>query len=130
MMHGMTDSGNDQLVSLARSWINSPQLKITHGAFKNEGYDPSQRAYIISSAGTSEKSSFEIELLADEGSPVVNPAFLIKNWNKKEISLKIDGKPVERGKEFRFSQLSTPDGFDQIIWLKLTSMKKILIEFK
>jgi hypothetical protein len=37
---------------------------------------------------------------------------------------------VERGKEFRFSQLSTPDGFDQIIWLKLTSMKKILIEFK
>jgi len=130
MMHGMTNSGDDQLVSLARSWINPPQLKITHGAFKNEGYDPSQRAYIISSTGASDKSSLGIELIAGEGSPVVNPAFLIKNWNKKEISLKIDGKSVTRGKEFRYSQLSTPDGFDQIIWLKLTSMKNIIVEFK
>jgi hypothetical protein len=129
-MHGMTDSGNDQLVSLARSWLNPPQLKITYGAFKNEGYDPSQRAYIISSDGTSEKSSLGIELQADEGSPVVNPAFLIKNWTKKEITLKIDGKSVMRGKEFRCSQLSTPEGFDQIIWLKLTSKKNVLVELK
>jgi len=130
MMHGMTNADDDQLVLLAKSWINPPHLKITHGAFKDEGYDPSQRAYIISSAGTSEKSSVGIELRADEGSPVVNPAFLIKNWNKKNISLKIDGKSVERGEKYRYSQLSTPDGFDQIIWLNLTSKKNVFIELK
>ena len=130
MMHGMTDSGNEKLVSLAKSWIHPPQLRITHGDFKIEGYDPSQRAYVISSTGIPGKSSLEIELISGEESPIINPAFLIKNWNKKEISLKIDSKSIERGKDFRYSQISTPDGFDQIIWLKLKSLKNVTIEFK
>jgi hypothetical protein len=130
MMHGMTDFGNDQLVSLARSWINPPQLKIIHGAFKNEGYDPPQRAYVISTTGITEKSSLRFKLFSDEGSPVINPAFLIKNWDKKEISLKIDGKSVARGENFRYSSVSTLYGFDQIIWLKLHSTKNVKVELK
>lgn len=130
MMNGMTNSEDEQLVSLAESWIHPPQLKINHGNFIIEGYDPSQRAYIISTTDMSEKSSLTFELLSDEESPVVNPAFLVKNWNKKEISLKIDGKPVARGKDFRCSQISTVTGVDQIIWLKLKSLKNVTIEFK
>ena len=130
MMHGMTNSENDQLVALAKSWIHPPKLKINPGTFRNEGYDPSQRAYVISSPGVSDKTSFKFEILADEGSPVVNPAFLIKNWDKNDISVRINGKTICRGKDFRCSPISTPNSVDQIIWLKIHSTKKVTIEFK
>ena len=130
MMHGMTNTENDQLVALAKSWIHPPQLKIIHGKFRNEGYDPSQRAYVISSPGIYETSSLKFELLTDEGSPVVNPAFLIKNWDKNDISVRINGKTICRGKDFRCSPISTVTGVDQIIWLKLNSLKIVTIEIK
>jgi len=130
MMHGMTNSGNDQLVALAKSWIHPPQLKINNDTFRNEGYDPSQRAYVISSPTISETSTLKFEILADEGSPLVNPAFLIRNWDKKDISVRINGKTVSRGKDFRCSPISTVTSVDQIIWLKLKSLKNVTIEFK
>ncbi len=129
MMNGMTNDCDNHLVSLAKSWISPPQVNIIRGSFINDGYDPSQRAYIISSNAAPGKSFLSFELLSNKVSPVINPAFLIKGWYKKDLSIRIDGKPVSRGNDFRYGQVNREDGSDLIIWLRLTSTNKVTIEF-
>jgi len=123
MMHGMTNEGNDELVDLAKSWILPAELKLLTDNYEYKGYDSAQRAYVIVSPKGSQVISLEFDLLANQKSPVVNPAFLIKNWSTANIQLSIDNIPINHGDNFRYSLVTQLDGSDLIIWIKLKSMK-------
>jgi hypothetical protein len=69
----------------------------------------------------------EFELLASDESPVVNPAFVIKNWGQAQARLNINGKPVKRGKNFRFGHRHTLEGSDLIVWFKIESTDKLKV---
>ncbi len=127
MLHGMTDKRGGELAPLARSWSWPAELKITQGAFESSGYDPAQRAYILTAGRPSQDSVLGFELVAGEKSPVVNPAFVINNWGERDVSLSIDGKQIKCGKRFRFGHRRTFDGSDLIVWFKAESTKPMRI---
>jgi hypothetical protein len=65
------------------------------------------------------------DIQAGEESPIVNPAFVIKNWGDDNARLTMDGKPVSKGKAFRYGHRRNLDGVDLIAWMKVESTKPL-----
>ena len=123
-MYGLTNKPAVELLALAKSWNFPAELKIQGKGFTSSGYDYKQRAYIIKcNAG----KTLEFELSGSENSPMLNPAFVIKNWGEGGARLKINGKKIKRGKNFRLGRRHTLEGSDLIVWLKKESTKPIRI---
>ena len=57
----------------------------------------------------------------------MNPAFVIKNWGKSDVELKVDGKKINHGKDFRFGHRRTLEGTDLIVWFKAESEKPLKV---
>ncbi|MHC4643213.1 MAG: hypothetical protein ACYS32_16335 [Planctomycetota bacterium] len=74
-------------------------------------------------------TALEFELEADVGDEneaptwIINPVFIVKDWDKPGIELKVNGKPLKQGKAFRVGYEQTPTGKDLIIWLKMKTNK-------
>lgn len=126
MLNGMINADDNKLVSLAKSWINPAGLKILSKNYIFNGYDPSQRAYLLSFTG-SDNEPLEIELSAGEESPVVNPAFVIKNWGNYSAGLKINGTEIEHSENFRTGKKTTLEGTYLIVWIRAESTSPIKI---
>jgi len=127
MMHGMTDSPVAELVPLANSWLHPPELKLAGGAYSSEGYDPTQMAYVIASRNRGKASELKIELAASKESPVINPALVIKGWGESDAELKLNGREIKRGKDFRLGHRNTVEGSDLIVWIKTESTEPVQI---
>jgi hypothetical protein len=115
MLEGMTDLKSGALVTLARSWLKSPQLTHVTGA-TSQGYERSERAYKLTAMAPT--LSFQIE--ASDINPIYNPAFVIKNWHSPtaQAALKIDGVPCKPGPDFRQGVIIDTDGtYTLVIWL-------------
>jgi hypothetical protein len=119
-LYGMTKKPPETLVKLARSWNYPPQLKLKNSTYKNEGYDYTQRAYVLSAP--SEKTPLEFSLAASKNSPAVNPVFVIHNWPEEDVQLKLDGVAVPGGKDFRRGiEHSVEGSIELIVWIKKES---------
>jgi hypothetical protein len=114
---GLTEGGIGGLFPIARSWLESPEVKIHSKGFASGGYSRDERAYILTKV-SGQDGGLQLELAASKESPVVNPAFVIKGWGDKNARLMIDGKEVVRGKEFRFGYRYTLGGSDLVVWVK------------
>jgi hypothetical protein len=100
-----------------------------NGWFSSKGFSKHERAFLIESESAT-PHVLEFDLAASENYPVVNPAFVIRNWGEGEVRLKIDGVPVPRGKGFRTGRRFTDKGTDLIVWLKNQSIKPVRISMK
>ncbi len=130
-MYGMTNLGVEYLADLSRSWNRAPKLELSSNAYQYEGYDATQRAYILESMSTDAKLNFD--LIASEDSPILNPAFVINNWRWDKAIFRVDGQEVPEGKDFRQGLEYNIDGSKTlIIWLKLKdySTRNITINAK
>jgi hypothetical protein len=127
MLHGMTDKAVAELVPLAKSWLKPAELKRAGGAYKSEGYDPTQLAYVLVCKNPGKGSEIKFELAASEESPVVNPAFMIKGWGGAGASLEINGSKATQGKDFRTGHSRTAGGTDLIVWIRIESTKPIKV---
>ncbi len=116
MLHGMTDKKIEDLVPIAKSWINSPVLSDNKG-FTSNGYDIAQRAYIL----TANELNLNFKINASEKSPLINPCFVIKNWDENKPSLIINDLPQIEGKDYRIGIERTLEGNYLIIWTNLNS---------
>jgi hypothetical protein len=123
MLTGMTDKTAEELMPLARSWYNPPEIK---GENLKAEYDQSQRAYVLTPDKSMTELEFQIE--AGEGSPVINPAFVIPDWGTQNIELEINGDKVSRGKKFRFGTIDKLDGSDLIVWIEFESKESVQIK--
>jgi hypothetical protein len=123
MLTGMTDKTAEQLLPLARSWYNPPQIK--KSANLKASYDQAQRAYILSVENESENIEFNI--VASKESPVINPAFVIRDWGKNDLSLKINGKKISRGKDFRYGCINRLESSDLVVWIRYESVESVEI---
>jgi hypothetical protein len=90
-------------------------------------YDQAQRAYVVPRKGRGPISlEFDIQPENEEmDAPgwIINPAFVVKNWDELGVVLKVDGKTMEQGKNFRVGYEQTPTGRDLVIWLKMKTNK-------
>ncbi len=126
LLLGMTmDKSAGALAPLARSWSQPPKLEIAGDGFLNKGYSIAERCYIIDSKSSA--GPLEVKLNASWESPVVNPAFVIKNWGDADVKLKLNGEHVEQDRNFRFGRERTEEGTNLIVWLKTESMEPIEI---
>jgi hypothetical protein len=129
MMHGMSDAEAAQLVPLAASWIYPAAVKVFSGRFSSSGYDPAQRAYVLENRSSDRAARLELELTGTAKSPVVNPAFVIRNWGTANARLNLDGRPVTQGPDFRVGHVSTLEGSDLILWVRTRAVRSVRFSF-
>jgi hypothetical protein len=126
-LHGMTNAENpaSELVPLAWSWIAAPKLRMDglEPDYMKYIYDPAQRAYVVPRKGRGPTSlKFELQPEDEERDApgwIINPAFIVKDWDASGVALKVDGKTMEEGDDFRVGYEQTPTGKDLVIWLKM-----------
>jgi len=130
MLTGLTDKEAIDLLPLSRSWNRPAELQLEGQDFRSRGYDPTQRAYVLDSTASGKPSPLAVRLAATSDSPVVNPAFVIRDWGDTDVLLKIDGKQIDRGTSFRAGHNRRLTGSDLILWIELESTKpiKLLLE--
>lgn len=91
-------------------------------------YDPAQKAYIVPRKGRGPTAlEFALEADDDRDAPswIINPAFIVKDWGTSPVKLKVDGKTVKQGKDFRVGYEETHTGSDLVCWLKMKSDKTV-----
>jgi hypothetical protein len=54
---------------------------------------------------------------------IVNPAIVMKDWGDAGVTLKINGKSIKPGKDFRVGYEETHTGKDLVLWLKMKTVK-------
>ena len=126
---GLTRKPAGQLTNLARSWLKPAALELTTRGFSGGGYNGDQCAYILNRVSEA-NMPLEFRLAASEESPVVNPAFVIKNWgDETAANLKVNGQPQSPGPNFRQGIVRDTDGSPSlVVWLNLESATAVDIE--
>ena len=116
MLEGMSNQSPEDLITLAKSWLQAPAIQDVAGAV-DAAYDRSQRAYVMSARDP--KISFTLS--ASTSSPLVNPAIVIKHWKAKgDAQVQINGRMLAPGPSLRQGTPYDTDGEPQrIIWLDL-----------
>jgi hypothetical protein len=126
-MYGFTKGPVTDLIPLVKSWNNPPKVSKVNGIISVD-YIKEERAYLV--VTEEENVSFEIEATVD--SPLVNPCFVIKNVNSKytKINLKINGKEIVVGKDFRQGLSYDMDGKSiLVVWLKVNTEQNMRFKF-
>lgn len=89
-LYGMNRMDMTELVSFGRSWA-FPAALSTESGFVAKGYDRSERCYQLENM-SNKAAKCEINLKGSKESPVMNPAFRIKNWNASGAKVLVNGK--------------------------------------
>jgi len=121
-IYGITDLPATELKYLNRSWNNAPLLSDVSGA-ETRGFDKGQRAYVLNKI--SNKISFSLN--GSEDSPVLNPCFVIKNWESdSKARIRVNGKKQPSNTDIRQGIIRDTDGtLTLVIWVGQKSNEKI-----
>jgi hypothetical protein len=119
MLIGLTKDDTNELLPIARNWTNAPELISKNQNISDSYYDQAEKAYKIKLTKTSEDIDFTI--LANEESPIVNPAIIIENWGGSDIIFKIEEEQMERGSDLRYGYSYGLNTTDLIIWIRMES---------
>jgi hypothetical protein len=125
MMDGLTTKSPGELLPLAKSWLNPPKMQVEGSAYRNDGYDPTQRAYVLTRTAAPTLDRLTLTFEASDASPIVNPAIVIRNWGEGAARLEIDRKSAPLGKDFRMGYARRLDGTDLVIWVQRQSTRPI-----
>jgi hypothetical protein len=127
MLQGMTDKKAEELVPLAKSWLQAPKMTITSDTYSGGLYDQSERAYLIENTQPGNLATCSFILESSKDSPLLNPAIIIKNWGGQLATLTIDNKNIMPGNGFRQGIRKGPFGEDLILWIRLEEQKPVKI---
>jgi hypothetical protein len=120
-MYGASKQPAESLVPIARAWLQAPLLK---GEGVDGRFDPNQRCYMITKGPRPLK--FRLEGSAE--SPVLNPAFVVENWGPRDASLRLNGREIPRGKDFRIGYIRRINSYDLVVWIKLEAGRPVDVE--
>ena len=130
-MYGASKQTPEELATLSRSWIQPPALKILRGDFSSEGYDFTQRAYILNSLD--EKAELlELEFKASQDSPLVNICMVLNGWEADQITVQMNDKELLENRDYRIGKRRGLESEDLVIWVEneSTSTSRILVARK
>lgn len=126
-LYGMNDMELEDIVEFGRSWAYAADLEVGKG-FRNSGYDRSERCYQLQREEIGNRNyGLRLSVKGSKDSPVINPAFYIKNWNGEEPRVFVDGKEMKKARVGLKYEL---DGTDLIVYLPLSSTSEVNIEIK
>jgi len=119
MLNGLTTRTAEELLPLAKSWSNPPELSVSGLDCENHGYDPTDMAYHITCEEPVTSGKLQMKLAVDENSPLVNPAFVINNWGNQGAVLKTEaGEIIKPGKDLRIGHRKNFGNADLIVWVR------------
>ena len=121
-MYGASKQTPEELATLARSWAQPPVLKVNGNDLINKGYDLTQRAYILENKDN-KTNQLEMELVASNDSPVVNVCFVVSRWNADDFSVQLDGRILEKNKDYNLGIIRNLEKDDLILWVRMKSTK-------
>jgi hypothetical protein len=124
LMEGISNKSPEELIPLAKSWLNPAKINIVEG-ISNAEYDSGQRAYVLDAAAS--KLVFSID--GSEDSPIVNLAFVLNNW-EGDVNIAINGKKLEAGKDFQSAKPQTVVDKDLVVWIDYESEDKVELVFE
>jgi len=119
MLHGMTNKKPSELLPLAKSWLEAPDLLAENG---NAYYETAEMAYII---GDLINGFLSAKLKASAGHPAVKPAFVLKDLKIDNPAVMIDGKSLQRGQDFFSGTVKELNGWKTVIWIDADYKKEI-----
>jgi hypothetical protein len=106
-----------ECLRLARSWQYAPSVQIKNGAYRYDGYSMKERAFEFSPIRTNE-AFVSFVILASPSHPVVNPAFVLKDWPEcSSLEMTINGRVASEAKDYQFGFESTREGpSHMVLW--------------
>jgi hypothetical protein len=126
-LYGMTDRPFDEILPLARSWSRAPGLKVVSGGVVSEGYDMSQRAYLLRSAVPGRPGRVELEIAASPGSPVQNFCLVVRDWGEAPVTVNLDGRTLAQSDGLRLGVVPTLTGTDLVVWVERSSTAAVRV---
>ncbi|MHC4623318.1 MAG: Calx-beta domain-containing protein, partial [Planctomycetota bacterium] len=122
MLFGMVDATEaanvNNMIPLARSWQYAPSVSITSPGFTGGSYDKVERAYKFLRTDP-QAASLEFTLQGSSTSPVLNPCFVIEDWDNYNASLTINGQPVTPGSDFRQGiEMASDEVPSLVVWVR------------
>ena len=124
---GLTGNKPAELNDLNRAWNFAPEITDEKGC-TDLGYQKNEKAWHLSKTA----NVMQFKLAATKESPVENPVFVIKNWNKTNIDkleIKINGKEISGQKAVRKGIETDSNGQAMlVIWLKYSSEEIVTID--
>jgi hypothetical protein len=125
-LYGMTNQEASTLVDLAKSWNKPPKMNIKGDDYENQGYDYTQRAYILNTKN--QGANIELEFDANTENPLFNLALVVNNWGGEELSININNNYIPKGKDFRTGiEFDAEGNIKLVVWIKHQSQDKTLI---
>ena len=116
-VNGMTDRPWSDLLDLARSWSQAPELRVAAGRVRSLGYDRSERVYRLKAEAAVDRP-LEFGVAASPTSPIRNLALVVEGWGDASARLTLDGRKVSRGPGFRYGHRHTLAGTDLVVWIE------------
>ncbi|MHC4355511.1 MAG: hypothetical protein ACYS0H_22655, partial [Planctomycetota bacterium] len=93
--------------------------------FENDGYDPTELAFHLTCENGARPLTMKIA--ASDQSPVVDPAFVVKNWGYGDAALQVNGRTIEQSRDFRVGHRERLDGTDLIVWFRFETTEPATI---
>jgi len=125
---GLSEQSIDQLIPFAKFWLKTPKPEIRSEKLTYVGFSRNERAYIFRC--TERGGAAEIELAGSKKRPVVNPAFVLKSWGKKRAIVRMNGKEMREGVDYRAGYKKMLDRIDLVLWFQYLSQEKIQYEIQ
>jgi len=113
---GMTDKPAQDLVPLAKSWRNAPELELLSNGFTSGGYRFYDRAYSIRKDNKN-AVNLKIKVQASPQRPSANLVLVLYNVKATKLSLKLNEKEIKVGEAFDFGTEKTLDEDYTIIYV-------------
>ena len=126
MLNGLTDKTVEELVPLTKSWANPPKLTVMGGDFTNQGYDPTDLAFHLTSRQGAQ--TLTMKIAASQEFPIVDPAFVINDWGYAGADLQVNGKTIAQGNNVRMGHRERLDGTDLIVWLRFETTEPVTVK--
>jgi hypothetical protein len=127
MLNGLTDRPAEALLPLAKSWLSPPKMDVEGEAFRGEGFDPAERAYVVARRGQDGPGRLTVVLQASKDSPAVNPVLRVRRWDGPLPRVEVDGRPATPGKDVRAGLVPGLEGDDLVLWIRGESTSAVRI---
>ena len=127
LLDGLTPDAASEILPLAKSWLSPPSMDVSGAGYTGQGYDPSQRAFVVVRTPDAPPAVLRVRLEASAASPIFDPAIVVKNWEGNRVELKIGGKVVAWSGDNRHGFVQTLTGTDLVVWLRRKSVTPLEI---
>ena len=115
LLEGMSKQSPAELATLARSWLQAPEIKALAGCTA-EKYNPAKREYPL--RATDQTMSVTIE--ASKEQPLVNVCFTVRNWGAGgAASVLMNGKAPDEVRQGTF--VDTDGTRTMVIWIEVAA---------